>query len=76
MPPKLLFPDLQNQNLSQLAYIDVLTKLPNRLFLSGYYDEKLLLAKNCNYGAIYLDLDDFKYINDSLSITNFLKVFC
>ena len=66
MPPKLLFPDLQNQNLSQLAYIDVLTKLPNRLFLSGYYDEKLLLAKNCNYGAIYLDLDDFKYINDSL----------
>jgi len=58
MPPKLLFPDLQNQNLSQLAYIDVLTKLPNRLFLSGYYDEKLLLAKNCNYGAIYLDTNN------------------
>ena len=64
--PKLLFPDLPSQNLTQAAYIDVLTKLPNRLFLSHYYDEKLLSVKNCNYGAIYLDLDDFKYINDSL----------
>ena len=62
----MLFPDLQNQNLTQLAYIDDLTKLPNRPFLSHFYDEKLLSAKNCSYGAIYLDLDDFKYINDSL----------
>lgn len=62
----MLFPDLQNQKLTQLAYIDDLTKLPNRLFLSHFYNEKLFLVKNRIYGAIYLDLDDFKYINDSL----------
>jgi diguanylate cyclase (GGDEF)-like protein/PAS domain S-box-containing protein len=50
------------------AYHDVLTGIPNRAMLYDQLENALSLAKRQkNYGAIlYMDLDRFKNINDSL----------
>jgi diguanylate cyclase (GGDEF)-like protein/PAS domain S-box-containing protein len=51
-----------------LAYYDSLTELPNRRLLLDRLDQNLSRARRYNhYGAmLYLDLDRFKNINDSL----------
>ena len=50
----------------QLAYYDVLTGLPNRRLLSNYLKQLFITCeKQQQYGALlFLDLDDFKNIND------------
>jgi diguanylate cyclase (GGDEF)-like protein len=58
---------LIDQQLRQLAYEDPLTRLPNRTLLSQRLGEELERARrNGTHLAVgYLDLDNFKPINDS-----------
>jgi len=58
---------LIDQQLRQLAYEDPLTRLPNRALLSQRLGEELKRARNngTHLAVGYLDLDNFKPINDS-----------
>jgi len=47
----------------KLSYIDTLTKLPNRLFISEKISEKI--EQKQPFSLIFLDLDEFKMMNDS-----------
>jgi len=51
----------------QLAHFDSLTGLPNRRYFSEILDRAILRAqeKNLPISVAYLDLDNFKFINDS-----------
>ena len=50
------------------AHHDALTGLPNRLLLDDRLNQALRQAqrKGCQVGVLFLDLDDFKRINDAL----------
>jgi diguanylate cyclase (GGDEF)-like protein len=52
----------------RLAFYDQLTGLPNRSLLRDRLDQYLAEAKRFDHllGVVFLDLDRFKYINDSL----------
>jgi diguanylate cyclase (GGDEF)-like protein len=52
----------------QLAKVDVLTGLPNRLEIENRMRERLALAQRLDegLGVMFIDVDDFKNINDSL----------
>ncbi len=56
------------QRVEYLAYYDVLTGLPNRNELVKRLDiEVSRVRRNRNHGALlFIDLDNFKYINDSM----------
>jgi len=51
-----------------LAYFDHLTKLPNRLMLLDRLNQAIDLARRIEkpIGIMYIDLDDFKAINDTM----------
>ncbi len=55
------------QQLQQLAYYDVLTGLPNRVLFFEHFEHALALASRENkpLALLYLDLDDFKSVNDT-----------
>ena len=55
------------EQIAQLAFFDYLTKLPNRRMLYEKLDHSLFLSKEKNiYGSlIFIDLDDFKTLNDT-----------
>jgi diguanylate cyclase (GGDEF)-like protein/PAS domain S-box-containing protein len=56
------------QKLAYFAQHDSLTDLPNRVLLNDLFMQALLTAKRHNtvLAVLYLDLDRFKHINDSL----------
>jgi len=56
------------EKIAHLAHYDYLTNLPNRAYFLDSLDHCVLLAKRNNYkmAVLFLDLDGFKKINDSL----------
>ena len=56
------------QEMSHLAQHDVLTDLPNRMMLSDRLTQAISLARRNHHqlAVLFLDLDGFKHINDSL----------
>ena len=60
---------IRNQEkIHQLAYYDALTNLPNRRLLNDHLNLALAQAKRYNrsLALMFLDLDNFKQVNDSL----------
>jgi diguanylate cyclase (GGDEF)-like protein len=56
------------QRLHQMAYYDELTELPNRLFFLEYLQRMIAQAERqkTKMGVLFIDLDGFKRINDTL----------
>lgn len=56
------------EQINYLAYYDQLTELPNRKSFQETLKKELVIAKTLNQklAIMYLDLDRFKYINDTL----------
>ncbi|MDD5580708.1 MAG: EAL domain-containing protein [Methylobacter sp.] len=56
------------QRLHQMAYFDHLTELPNRQFFREHLQHRIALAqrKEMKLGVLFLDLDGFKRISDTL----------
>ncbi len=59
---------LAQQRIEQLAYYDALTRLANRTLLADHAKQAIALASRQQHlvGVLYMDLDRFKDINDSL----------
>jgi diguanylate cyclase (GGDEF)-like protein len=57
---------LRTKEIAQLALTDPLTGLPNRAMMSAHLDRlESRLSDISNYAVICIDLDRFKYINDT-----------
>ena len=56
------------QKLAHAAYHDALTGLPNRLLLESRLTQAIAWARrhNCEAAVLFLDLDAFKLVNDTL----------
>lgn len=54
------------EKIEQLAFSDALTGLPNRLMLGQHVDAVIARDADSNFAILFLDLDRFKIINDSL----------
>ncbi len=54
--------------LHRMAYFDTLTDLPNRQFFNEHLQQMIAVSKrqDLKLAVLFLDLDDFKRINDSL----------
>ena len=52
--------------IEHLAHYDALTNLPNRSLFQRHAEALLLDARNAQFAILYIDIDEFKRINDSL----------
>ncbi len=61
----------QEQRIQELAFFDPLTGLPNRTLFSDRIDRCIVEARRSGSGfaVLFLDLDNFKQVNDSLGHT-------
>lgn len=58
---------ISEQKINYMAYNDSLTGLPNRTFFVIKLNEYMIQANNNKYiGIMYLDLDNFKILNDTM----------
>ncbi|MEN3159832.1 EAL domain-containing protein [Alkalimonas sp. NCh-2] len=57
---------LTEQELEQLIHFDSLTQLPNRSYLLQQMDTLLQIAPATGFSVLFIDLDRFKHINDSM----------
>ncbi|GAA0181004.1 hypothetical protein SH2C18_35990 [Clostridium sediminicola] len=57
---------IKEKTIWDLAYKDSLTKLYNRVYFMDKLDEKIKICGNNKLAVLFIDLDDFKRINDSL----------
>lgn len=57
----------EHEQAQRAANYDLLTQLPNRRLFSQLVDEKIsqVTVKGCSLSVCYIDLDDFKAINDT-----------
>lgn len=58
--------ELSREKMKHLAYNDVLTGLPNRLSFNGYLENLLNIGQSKNIAVMFIDLNRFKQINDTL----------
>ena len=58
---------ITQKNYKYLATHDILTKLPNRLYLSNEIDRKIKTKKS--FYLIYIDLDNFNHVNNTYGHT-------
>ncbi len=58
----------QKQSMEHLANFDILTGLPNRMFIMGLLKEELTRCKNNHQdiAIMFFDVDSFKGVNDTL----------
>ncbi|WP_078320885.1 diguanylate cyclase domain-containing protein [Oceanospirillum linum] len=56
------------QELERLAYYDPLTGLPNRVLFDDRLEQEIRTCSSdhSGFGLLYIDLDRFKYVNDTL----------
>ncbi len=56
------------QQLERLAYYDPLTNLPNRVLFNDRLEQEIRTcsADHSRFGVLYIDLDRFKYVHDTL----------
>ena len=52
--------------IEHLAHYDALTNLPNRTLFQRHAEKLLLDAESAEFAILYIDIDEFKRINDSL----------
>ncbi len=57
------------QKLKYIAYYDQLTKLPNSLHIKETIDKRLTVKADEPFSIIFINLDRFKYINDTYGHT-------
>ena len=58
----------QEEQITQLAYYDTLTRLPNRVLFKKKVDAAIQTARydHTRFALFFMDIDDFKWLNDSL----------
>jgi diguanylate cyclase (GGDEF)-like protein len=52
--------------IEHLAHYDALTNLPNRTLFQRHAEELLLQTEGAEFAILYIDIDEFKRINDTL----------
>ena len=52
--------------IERLAHYDALTNLPNRTLFQRHAEELLVHTSSVDFAILYIDIDEFKRINDSL----------